>query len=89
MLLSYIAPFGPISRATLARWTLTALNLAVIDTNKYKAQSTRGAAASAARAMGANLNAIMKNASWKDARSFAMFYNKTIDDPGKGPDYDM
>ena len=79
----YIAPFAPKSRATLARWTLVALNLAGINTNKYKAHSTRGASASAARAMGANINAIMKNASWKDARSFAVFYNKTINDPGK------
>ena len=83
LLLSYIAPFAPISRATLARWTLVALNLAGIDTNKYKAHSTRGASASAARAMGANINAIMKNASWKDAKSFAVFYNKTINDPAR------
>ena len=83
LLLSYIAPFRPISRATLARWTIMALSAAGVDTAKYKAHSTRGAAASAARAMGANLNAIMRNASWKDAKSFAMFYNKTISDPGK------
>lgn len=82
LLLSYIAPFGPISRATLARWTLNALSEAGIDTDKYKAHSTRGAAASAARAMGASLTAIMRNASWKDARSFAVYYNKTIIDPG-------
>lgn len=83
LLLSYIAPYGPIARATLARWTLEALSLAGIDTIKYKAHSTRGAAASAARAMGASLTAIMRNASWKDARSFAVFYNKTINDPGQ------
>lgn len=83
LLLSYIAPHKPISRATLARWTITALDLAGIDTDRYKAHSTRGAAASTARAMGANLNAIMRNASWKDARSFALYYNKTINDPGQ------
>lgn len=83
LLLSYVAPYGPISRATLARWTLNALTMAGIDTDKYKAHSTRGAAASAARAMGASLNAIMRNASWKDARSFAVFYNKTINDPAQ------
>ena len=59
------------------------MNLAGIDTNKYKAHHTRGASASASRAMGANLNAIMRNMSWKDARSFAVFYNKSINDPRK------
>ena len=81
LLLSYIAPFCLISRATLAHWTINALSLAGIDSAKYKPHSTRGAAASEARAMGANINAIMTNASWKDARLFAVFYNKTICDP--------
>ena len=37
LLLSYIGPHGAISRATLARWTLTVLGKAGIDTTKYKA----------------------------------------------------
>ena len=32
--------------------------------------------------MGASLNAVMSNASWKDARSFVTNYHKTIEDPG-------
>ena len=83
LLLSYIGPHGPISRATLARWTLTALSLAGIDTTKYKGHSTRGASASSAQAMGASLNAIMRNASWRHAKSFAVHYHKTVDDPGE------
>lgn len=80
LLLSFIAPFGPISRATLARWTLQVLELAGLDTVQYKGHSTRGASASAARKMGASLNAVMRNASWRDARSFAVYYHKTIED---------
>lgn len=83
LLLSYIAPFGPISRATLARWTMNVLTLSGIDTKQYKGHSTRGAAASAARDMGVNLNAIMRNASWRDARSFAVHYHKDIVDRGR------
>ena len=83
LLLSYIGPHGPISRATLARWTLTILERAGIDTKKYKGHSTRGASASAARAMGASLNAIMRNASWRDAKSFAVHYHKSLDDPSE------
>ena len=83
LLLSYIGPHGPISRATLARWTLTVLERAGVNTEKYKSHSTRGASASAARAMGASLNAIMRNASWKDAKSFAIHYHKSLDDPSE------
>ena len=83
LLLSYIGPHEPISRATLARWTINVLKLAGIDVEKYKAHSTRGASASSAQAMGANLNAIMRNASWRDTQSFAKFYHKSIEDPGE------
>ena len=79
LLLSYIAPHKAISRDTLARWTLTVLNLAKIDTNKYKSHSTRGAAASAARYSGIHLNLIMKQAGWRCATSFARHYNKRIE----------
>ena len=82
LLLSYIGPHGPISRATLARWTIAALALSGVNTDVYKAHSTRGASASSAKAMGANLNAIMRNASWRDAKSFAIHYHKNIEDPG-------
>ena len=83
LLLSYICPQAPISRATLARWTLAGLGRAGIDTEVYKGHSTRGASASSAHAMGASLNAIMRNASWRDAKSFAVHYHKTIEDPGE------
>ena len=82
LLVSYIAPFRPISRATLARWTLQVLQLSGLDTSKYRAHSTRGAGASTAREMGASLNAVMRNASWRDARSFAVHYHKNIEDRG-------
>ena len=59
------------------------LKLVGIDLEKYKTHSTRGALRSSAQAVGANLNAIMRNASWKDTQSFAMFYHKSLDDPGE------
>lgn len=83
LLLSYIAPFRSISRATLARWTIEVLSQAGIDTAQYKAHSTRGAAATAAKEMGANLNAIMRNASWRHAKSFAIHYHKDVEDRGQ------
>lgn len=82
LLVSYIGPHGPISRATLARWTLSAMKLAGINTEKYKGHSIRGASASSAKELGASLNAIMRNASWRDSKSFAKYYHKTVEDPG-------
>ena len=78
LLLSYIKPHAPISRATLARWTINGLNRAGIKTERYKGHST-----SSAKAMGANLNAIMRNASWRDSKSFAKYYHTSIEDLGE------
>ena len=80
LLLSFVRPHAPISRDTLARWTLRVLKEAEIDTDKYKSHSTRGAATSAARRLGVPLNLILKQASWKSADSFAKYYNKKLDE---------
>ena len=51
LLLSYIALYRAISRATMARWTLKVPELAGIDTRQYKGHTMRVASASAARMM--------------------------------------
>ena len=79
LLLSFIRPHGPISRDTLARWTLSIMSQAGLDISKYKSHSTRGATASTARKLGVPLNLIMKKASWKCAQSFAKYYDKEIE----------
>ena len=79
LLVSFIRPHGPISRDTLARWTMQTLNRAGIDTNRYGAHSTRGAAASGAKALGISVKAILKHAGWKTERAFAKHYNKNIE----------
>ena len=79
LLLSFIRPHSPISRDTLARWTLSIMSQSGLDVTKYKSHSTRGASASAARSLGGPLNLIMKRASWKCATSFAKFYDKAIE----------
>ena len=78
LLLSFAKPHKPISRDTLARWTLKAMDLAGVDIQKYKSHSTRGAATSAARRLGVPLNLIMKRASWRNVESFAKYYNKDL-----------
>ena len=71
-------PHDKISRATLRRWTKTTLTLAGIDTNKYKAHSTRAAATSQAAERGVGVNTIMQSAGWKSQSTFAQFYKRPI-----------
>ena len=79
LLVSFAPPYKAISRDTLARWVLTSLRMAGIDTSKYRSHSTRGATASAANRLGVPLRLILKQAGWKNQESFARFYNKDID----------
>ena len=92
LLVSYISPYGPISRDTLSHWTVKTLDLAGINTSKYGSKetqvygghSTRGATTSKAKRLGVPLNLIMKRAGWRNASSFATFYDKRIEtDPGR------
>jgi hypothetical protein len=81
LLISFIKPNGPISRDTLARWTIRVLTLAGVDTKRYSSHSTRGAVASSARALGVSVKTILSCAGWKTSVSFARHYNKRIERP--------
>ena len=83
LLISFVKPFGPISRDTLARWTLRMLTSAGVDTDRYSAHSTRGAVASGARQLGISVKSILAHAGWKTARSFATHYHKKVEKPTK------
>ena len=79
LLLSYVPPHKSISRDTLARWTLSVMAMAGINTEAYKSHSTRGATVSATKRLGVGVNLIIKHAGWKNAESFAAFYDKDIE----------
>ena len=49
-----------------------------IDTDLFKAHSTRAAAASAARDSDIPINDILKIAGWAHASTFRQFYDKTV-----------
>jgi len=76
LFLSYIKPHNPISSSSIARWILAILGLAGIDTNKFKAHSTRSASASAAASAGVTTNQIMEAADWSSSSVFQQFYYK-------------
>ena len=71
-------PFGPASKATIARWTKETLGKAGIDTDLFKAHSIRGASTSKLSSLHVTVGEIMKKASWKCESTFQKFYNKTL-----------
>ncbi|KAL7292049.1 hypothetical protein TKK_0014330 [Trichogramma kaykai] len=64
---------------TLARWVRNIMKEAGIDTQIFKAHSTRHAASSAAYDKGLSIDVIKERAGWsKDSKVFARYYNRPI-----------
>lgn len=78
LLLLTRAPFTAASRDTVSRWTKQVLDYSGIDTDEYASHSTRGASTSMATKLGIDVNVLLKQASWKNADTYAKYYNKTI-----------
>ena len=76
LFLSYIKPFRPVTKATIARWVKMVLNDAGIDISTYSAHSSRAAATSHAKQQGLSLSEIMKTAGWTSSSVFERFYHK-------------
>ena len=64
----------PISGASLSRWLKDIISQAGIDTSIFKAQSVRGASASAAYERGASLQDILDLADWSTDSTLRGFY---------------
>ena len=77
LLLSYVQPHGPVTKATIGRWLKTVLAQCGIHKN-YGAHSTRGAASSKAAFVHVPIDTIMKAAGWSSLSTFAKHYNKPI-----------
>ena len=71
---SFIGKHGPVTSSTIARWLKTCLQKAGIDTSKFKAHSTRAAAATKAAMSGLTVDKIMKAADWSSEGVFQKFY---------------
>ena len=74
--MSYLKPHKAVTRDTGTRWVKTVLLAAGIDTKKFRLQSTRAAAVSAANNASVPLDEILTTAGWSSASTFAQFYNK-------------
>ena len=80
---SYGKPYKVVSSATLARWLKVVLSLAGIDTSIFKGHSFRGASTSMAVSLGVPLDVILKAADWKNAGTFAKFYQRETSSVGQ------
>ena len=69
----------PVSKATISRWIKQVMALAGIDVNHYKAHSTRGASASAARRKGASISQILETGDWSNLGTYQRFYERPVD----------
>ena len=78
LLLYYFKPYGPASRESISRWLKQVLKAAGVNTDVFKAYSTRSAATSAAKAADVPIGDIMAAACWGSDRTFARFYVRPV-----------
>ena len=74
LLISYRRPHAPVKSCTIARWIKSVLGKAGIDTNIFKAHSTRSASTSRALSGGVSLEEVLKMADWSGPSTFNRFY---------------
>ena len=79
LLVSYMAPHTKVSRDTIARWIKSAMTQSGINTELFKAHSTRAAATSKAARAATPINDILKAGGWASAGTFAKFYHKKLE----------
>lgn len=78
LFISFVHPHRGVSKDTIARWLRTVMELAGIDTDIYKAHSTRSAATTAALKYKVPLDSVLKTAGWSNVGTFARFNNKRV-----------
>ena len=76
--ISFRKPFKRVTSQTIARWIKECMSAAGIDTDKFKAHSTKAAATSAAEAADLPISYIMNQAGWSSERTFQKYYKKPI-----------
>ena len=76
--ISKVLPKG-LNNRTIARWIMSVLQSAGIDTSKFKAHSVRGAATSNASVTGTPVADILKMADWSSAEHvFCRYYLRDV-----------
>ena len=79
LFISYAKPHKAVGKETISRWMKETLRQAGIDVEKYKAHSTRSAAASAACQRHLPIQDILAVAGWSRETTFQRFYHRQSD----------
>ena len=77
--ISFTRPHGKVSRDMIKRWIRTVMAEAGVDTNVFKAHSTRVAATSKAASLHVHIDQILKVSGWSTAGKFGKFYKKPVE----------
>ena len=78
LFISYRKPYNKVSKSTISRWVRTVMCKAGIDTNKFKAHSTRAATASKVSKF-LPLTSILKAGGWRNSLTYAKHYRLPIE----------
>ena len=74
LVISYVKPHGKVSAPTVSRWMVSMMSKAGLDTEKYKAHSTRAASTTKAAERGVSFAQLQKCANWTNETTFQKFY---------------
>ena len=77
-MISFKPPHKAATSTAISRWVVNVLKGAAVNVSVLSAHSTRSASSSKASDKGLNLAEISKATGWSNAKTFAMFYKKTI-----------
>ena len=78
LLISFVEPHMPVVPCTIAGWLLKLMAEAGIDTEVFRAHSTRGASTSKAAAKGLSCKEILAMAKWKKQATFYKHYHRQV-----------
>ena len=74
---SFRAPYKTVKASTIAKWILQVMSSAGVDTDRFKAHSTRGAGTSAAKGL-VPIDMILASGGWSSPSTFSKFYDKPL-----------
>ena len=78
LFVSFVKPYGPVCKDTIARWIKTVMKNSGINTSVFKAHSVRSTSTSKAASKDIPIGTIMNTAGWTQQSTFAKFYNKPV-----------
>ena len=78
LFLSYVKPYGTVSKDTISRWLRNVMFNSGIDCTKFKVHSIRSAASTKANLNFVSMDKIISVAGWSNTKTFATYYNKPV-----------